>query len=141
MSKRSQNRIVRTLFSVSGLILLGKLMGFVKQMVVANQFGTTIETDLITLSEGFIGNIQYLLVQALVTSFISVYIHTRERDEEHASRFAMDTIKAFTMVAAGLTTVVCLGAPWIARHIAPSYSAELSHALAGYLRLFSPRRV
>lgn len=132
------NHIVRSVFSVTGLIILSKLMGFVKQMVVANQFGTTIETDLITLSEGFIGNIQYLLVQALVTSFISVYIHTRERDEEHASRFAMDTIKAFTMVAAGVTAVVCLGAPWIARLIAPSYSTELSHALAGYLRIFSP---
>ena len=126
------------LFSVTGLIILSKLMGFVKQMVVANQFGTTIETDLITLSEGFIGNIQYLLVQALVTSFISVYIYTKEQEEARASRFAMDTIKAFTFVAAALTAIVCLGAPWIARLIAPSYSAELSGALARYLRLFSP---
>lgn len=113
-------------------------MGFVKQMVVANSFGTTIETDLITLSEGFIGNIQYLLVQALTTSFISVYIYTKEQDETLASRFAMDTIKAFSLVAAALSAAVFLGAPWIGRMIAPNYSDELSAALAGYLRLFSP---
>ena len=133
-----QNRIVRMLFSVTGLVILSKLMGFVKQMVVANQFGTTIETDLITLSEGFIGNIQYLLVQSLVTSFISVYIYAKGQDEDHAFRFAMDTIKAFTVVAAALAGTVCLGAPWIARLIAPSYSGQLSDALAGYLRLFAP---
>lgn len=133
-----QNRIIRTLFSVTGLIILSKLLGFVKQMVVAGFFGTTLETDLINLSQGFIGNIQYVLIHALVTSLVSVYIYTAQQGEEPAQRFAMDTLKAFTLVATVITAVVFCTAPWLARLIAPSYSAENTAMLSGYLRLFSP---
>ena len=95
-----QNRIARTLFSVSGLILLGKLMGFVKQMVVASAFGATIETDLINLSHGFIGNLQYLLVQSSVTSVVSIYIHMESKREEDARRFAGDAVRALALISA-----------------------------------------
>lgn len=75
-----QNKFFRTFSSVTGVILLGKLMGFVKQMVTAGTFGATIETDLINLAEGFIGNIQYVLVQVLLTAFTATYIHIWEQD-------------------------------------------------------------
>ena len=140
-SRLKANRLLRTIFSVSGVILLAKLLGFVKQAVTASTFGATIETDLISLSEGFIGNIQYVLVQVLLTSFTTIYIHAREKEEEQAQCFAMDAVKVFSLIALGLSTAVLLGAPLIARIIAPSYSPELSARLIGYLRLFSPALV
>ena len=130
--------ILRTLFSVTGLIILSKLIGFVKQMVVADIFGTTLETDLINLSQGFIGDIQYVLVQALMTSMVSVYIYTSRKGKDTVQQFAMDTLKAFTLVAAAITALVFCAAPWLSRLIAPSYSDENSAVLSGYLRLFSP---
>lgn len=141
MAKLNENRFLRTFSSVTGVILVSKLLGFVKQMVTASTFGATIETDLINLSQGFIGNIQYVLVQILLTSFTATYIHTREEGELSAKRFAMDTVKAFSLIAAALAAVVALGAPFVARIIAPSYSQELSARLAGYLRLFAPMLV
>lgn len=136
------NRIFRTIFSVSSVILLAKLLGFAKQAVTASTFGATIETDLISLSEGFIGNIQYVLVQVLLTSFTTIYIHAREKEEEKQARsFAMDAVKVFSLIALGLSAVVLLAAPLIARIIAPSYSPELSTRLTGYLRLFAPALV
>lgn len=133
-----KNRVFKTLFSVTSLIIVGKLLGFVKQMAVASAFGTTIETDLISLSQGLIGNIQYVLVQTLLTSFISVYLHTRGRDETLENRFAADVLKVFLTIAAALMGIVLLLAPVLAKIIAPSYSGDLQTRLAGYLRLFSP---
>ena len=133
-----QNRIARTLFSVSGLILLGKLMGFVKQMVVASAFGATIETDLINLSHGFIGNLQYLLVQSSVTSVVSIYIHMESKREEDARRFAGDAVRALALIAAGAVLLVLGGAPWLSKLLAPTYTPELSARLTFYIRLFAP---
>lgn len=133
--------VFRTFSSVTGVILLGKLMGFVKQMVTAGTFGATIETDVINLAEGFIGNIQYVLVQVLLTAFTATYIHTQGEGELPAKRFAMDTVKAFSLIAAAIAAAVMLGAPAVARIIAPSYSPEVSARLAGYLRLFAPALV
>lgn len=133
-----KSKLFQSVFSVSGVLLLSKLMGFAKQMVTAGTFGATMETDLISLSQTFIGNIQYVLVQTLLTAFVAVYIHLRERDEGEAQGFAVAAGKAFTLLAALIAAVVILFAPAIARIIAPSYSAEVSARLANYLRLFAP---
>lgn len=133
-----KTRIVRTLFSVSGLILLGKLIGFVKQMVVASAFGATIETDLINLSHGFIGNLQYLLVQCSVTSVVSIYIHMGSKREEDARRFAGDAVRALAIISAGAVLLVLGGASWLSKLLAPSYAPEVSARLTFYIRLFAP---
>lgn len=138
MKKIGQSGIFRAFSSVTVLIFLSKIMGFIKQMLVAGTFGATIETDIVNLSEGFIGNIQYVLVQVLLTSFTAAYINMREQGESEAKHFAMDTIKAFSLVAAALAAAIILGAPVVARVLAPSYSPEHSARLAGYLRLLAP---
>ena len=60
MKRRSG--LARSLLSVSSVLILVKALGFVKQMVIAAAFGANVETDLINISYGFIGDIQYLLV-------------------------------------------------------------------------------
>lgn len=117
---------------------MSKLMGFIKQMVTASAFGATLETDLISLSQGFIGNIQYVIVQVLLTSFVSIYIHFQETDKDSAGHFAGDVIRVFLCVAGVIVAVLLAFAPYIARIIAPSYDAAASARLTGYLRLFSP---
>lgn len=136
--KVKNNRLLRTLSSVTGLIVVGKLLGFIKQMVTAASFGTTLETDIINLAQGLIGDLDYLLIQTMVTALVSVYIHTQVQGEAHSRRFAFQAFKAFTLLAAAVTVLVLLLAAPIARLLAPSYDAAASARLAGYLRLFAP---
>ena len=133
-----KNNIVRAIFSVTGIVFLAKLIGFVKQMVVSSAFGATLETDLINLSQEFIGNIQYILMQVLLTSVIPLYIYLSQEGDDKVKPFVADTIKVFTLIAGGLAAILMLTAPWIAKIIAPTYSSEVSAALSGYLRFFSP---
>ena len=51
-------RIIKSMLSVSGIVLLGKVLGFIKQMVTAKAFGATVETDIISLSEGLVVNVR-----------------------------------------------------------------------------------
>ncbi len=123
---------------MTGVILLTKLFGFFKQMFTAASFGASIETDLVNLSQTFVSNLQYVLMSALATSFVSVYIFAKEKDRDGSRRFAADTAKVFLLVTAAVVVLVELFAPWLARLIAPSYSAELSTVLTRYLRIFAP---
>ena len=123
--------------SVTGVILLAKLTGFVKQMLTAGLFGATLETDLILLSQTFAGNLQYLFSQVLLTAFTATYIHIHEEGGS-TQRFVSDTLKVFSLIAAALMGLTMLFSSWIARIIAPSYSPETTVRLSFYLRLYSP---
>lgn len=129
--ERDGNRFFRAFFSTTGVLLFSKALGFVKQMVTASAFGADTETDLINLATGLIGNSQYLLVQALLTAFLPVYVHIQ--NEQKAGRFASDALKAVTAIAAGAAGVILLAAPLAARLIAPSYGPEVSRRLAMWL--------
>ncbi len=133
-----QNKLLRVFTSITGVIILSKLLGFVRQMITASVFGATIETDVISLSEGLIGNIKYVLVQTLLTSFVAIYLHIREEDPRNARRFGVDVGKAFSLVAMVIIGVVLIFAQQIAKLIAPSYSAEHTAQLATYLRIYAP---
>ena len=130
-----QSRLLKNILSVSGVLILVKALGFFKQMVIAGIFGANAETDLINLSYGFIGDIQYLLVQVMLTAVVSVYIHVKEETQNEAGQFASDTLCAGTIVVAAISATIFMLSPWISKLLAPSYSQELSIQLRG---LYSP---
>lgn len=138
MENKRDKSILRTMASVSGIVVLAKILGFVKQMVTANAFGATMHTDIISLSEGLVGNLDYLLVQTLATAFIPTYIHARSQDEEGGAYFVSNTIKACLLLSLAIATVVFFAAPVISRVMAPSYTPEHSAWLAKYIRIFAP---
>lgn len=131
-------RILKSLISVTGIVLLAKMLGFIKQMVTANSFGATIETDIISLSEGFISNIDFLLIQALSTAFVPIYLKIKAKDEKRSKAFVSNTIKTFFIITAIISIVFILFSPFISKIIAPSYSKELSSTLSLYFRILSP---
>ena len=135
---KHRSRLFKSLLSVSGVLILVKVLGFVKQMVIAAVFGANAETDLISLSYGFVGDAQYLLVQVLLTAVVSVYIYAKGENQRTAGQFASDTLKAGTVVAAVVSFGMIAGSRAIARLLAPTYSQELSQRLAGYICLFAP---
>lgn len=131
--------ILKTVFSVTGVIVAAKLLGFIKQAVTASLFGTTLETDLINLSQGLLGNLDYVLVQILLTSFTALYIRLMEEvDPDEVHRVVSDTLKTFTLIAAAVAGMVFAAAPLIARVLAPSYGTEDLARLTSYMRMYLP---
>ena len=106
--------------------------------MVANSFGATIETDLISLSEGLTTNIEYVISQTIVTAFAPIYIHAKARNKAEGDQLISDSLKIFPMLTCVLSILIMLFAPILSRIIAPTYDPVLSARLTGYLRLFSP---
>lgn len=130
-------KITKSLLSVSGIILLSKVLGLVKQMVTANAYGATVDTDIISLSEGLITNVDFLLVQALSTAFIPTYI-SAEKSVSEKSKFVSNTIKVFFLITLLVSVAIFATSPLLSKILAPLYSDELSNKLSLYLRIFAP---
>ena len=135
MTKRN---IFVSIISVSGIVLIAKMFGFIKQIVSANAFGATIQTDLISISEGLISNLDYLLVQALSTAYIPTYLAVKKDSAEDEKGFVSDSIKIFLLITICVSGIVFFASPVISKLLAPTYSTEISHQLASYIRVLSP---
>jgi putative peptidoglycan lipid II flippase len=131
-------RIFRSIFSVTGVLILAKIVGFVKQMITAGVFGASADTDLINLSQELIANIEYVLVHTVSTAFVVVYIKVNQQKKEEGDRLVSDTIKVASVGVLCLILLVELAAPFISKVIAPSYGADKSALLAGYIRIYAP---
>lgn len=131
------NSILSKVISVSGIVLIAKLLGFLKQMITANAFGATLQTDMISISEGLITNIDYLIVQAFVTAFVPIYISIKVHDKDY-NKFFSNTV-TFMMLISIVITVVFVGfSPLLAKVLAPSYSYEETQMLSRYIMVLSP---
>jgi len=119
------------------IVIFSKILGFLKQILISYYFGTTIETDLISLSQDFISNINYVLTQIIIISFVSIFIHIKQTDSQKIPLFIASSFKLFLYFAIFSTALILLFSEEIAKIIAPTYSFELISILSSYLRLFS----
>lgn len=133
-----QNELFHILTSITGLVIISKIFGFIKQMVMANVFGATIETDLVSLSQGLYGNIEYVIAQVFTTAFVSIYIYIKSADITKSKIFISDVIKLMVGGSCIIAAAMVLCSPLLSRIIAPSYSDDLCKRLTFYIVIFSP---
>lgn len=134
----NSNRIIKAVFSVTSVLIIVKLFGFIKQVFVASTFGATIETDLINLSQEFVANIEYVLANTIATAFVSVYILAKTNSKEDGDRLFSDALKLVVAAIGIIVIAIFMVSPAIAKIIAPTYDAKLSSELTFYLRLYAP---
>ena len=128
--------IFKAVFSVSFVLLIAKILGFVKQIIVANAFGATVDTDVIALSQGIITDFEYLIAQTMITAFIPIYISVKEnnQDEKH---FVSNVLKIFSVISILISSMVFVFAPAVSRIIAPSYSGEIFDSFVHNVRIYA----
>ncbi len=135
---KKRKNLFKTLFSITGVVIIAKVLGFLKQVITASKFGASIETDIISLSEGFISNADYAIVQTLTTAFVATYIHINSNDKEEGKRFVSDSFKMMLVLSSIIALIFVLMAPIISKILAPTYTSELSSELSLYIRIFAP---
>ena len=138
MAKKTKG-IVATTALITVLTLVFKLLGFVKQAVVAYYFGTTLETDIYYVALNFVGSLSSAFIRAITISLVSIYTHCLVQKGREAS---YKLISACLEILVPIVLVVLLFAymftPQIASILAPSYSPDESTLLASYLRICYP---
>ena len=121
-----ERQVVGALGSIGGATLASRILGFVRDAVVAQVFGADPVTDAFLVAFRIPNILRRLLAEgALSTAVIPVftdYAMTRSRDE--LLRMLRAVLGA-ALIVLGLTSALgVVGAPWILTVIAPGFAAD-----------------
>ncbi len=136
MSKKKS--IILSAIVVIGVILGSKVLGFLRQVIIASSFGANFETDIFFVSSEFMTGLSQALISSLITALVTVYIDvTIKKSRREANSVASKMLVIFLLIGGGLVLLTNLFTPQLATLLAPSYSIEHRLELIRYLRFFS----
>ncbi len=142
MEQERPGRIARAAGVVSGATLLSRILGFVRDMIIARTFGAGTATDAFFAAFRLPNMLRELLGEgALSAAFIPVFTEAfTKRGRESAWRLAWTILTLLALLLVLVSLAGILLAPWLIRLIAPGFQAIPSKLdLAIYLtRLMFP---
>lgn len=131
--------VLATTAVVAGMTFGFKILGFVKQAVIAYYFGTTFETDIYNLAYTFVGTLTSAFVRAISISMVSIYTHTLiQKGKDAASKLICACLEFMLPIAPFILLLAYMLTPVIAKILAPTYTPEQSVLLQHYLQICFP---
>lgn len=135
VSRNNGRGIVASSVAVSAFVVFTKVIGFVRQAVVAAFFGATAETDAFFLTSGFVMSFGTMAFSSLSVTLLTMYVNEKERGEVFSSELVSSALKLFVPIAAISALLMCLFSDVLARILAPAYDASELEIVSHYLRL------
>ncbi len=116
---------------------LGKLMGFVKEMLIANYWSTSATTDTFKVVYNSIIFLVYSKVEKLLRpTYLPIFVKHRDQNEgAEARRFFSTTSTLVFLAVTVITAVVAVFAPWIMRTGWPQITGQYHDLAVELLRL------
>ncbi|MGM8215066.1 murein biosynthesis integral membrane protein MurJ [Bacillaceae bacterium W0354] len=108
MSKLKQAAIWTTLLSI-----FLKLLGFVRESIIAKEFGANEYTDGFLLAFTFVTLILAVVANGFNSAFLPHYVKFRQRDLKRAERDASSLLNRVVLFFGGLSVVIYFFTPWI----------------------------
>ncbi|MDQ2648056.1 MAG: murein biosynthesis integral membrane protein MurJ [Actinomycetota bacterium] len=126
-------------FLVAAGILLSRLAGLVREVVIAKYLGVSATADVFKAAVRIPNLIQNLLGEGVLSaSFIPVYSRLLDEDRRKANRLAGNVLGLLLAVMAGLVAVGVLLAGPITRLVTPGFSGERLELATTLLRIAFP---
>ncbi len=122
---KKNNTIIGSALLVMIVSLASKLLGFVRQMVIAASYGSNTNTDIFFVSSEFMLSLSGALLASLTTALVTIYIDTAtKKNRESANAIASKMLTLFLLASGAFILIINLFAPQIARILAPSYTSS-----------------
>ena len=118
--------LIRQFANVGGATLASRLLGFVRETMIANALGAGPVADAFYAAFRFPNLFRRLFAEgAFNAAFIPLFARTLEGEgDEAARRFAEDVLASLLLVLAALTAVVMIATPLIVTLIAPGFTSN-----------------
>ena len=118
--------LVRQFVGVGGATLASRLLGFVRETMIAGALGAGPVADAFYTAFRFPNLFRRLFAEgAFNSAFIPLFSRTLEGEgEAEARRFAEDVLAVLVVILAALTAVVMIATPWIVALIAPGFTDD-----------------
>ena len=138
MSDKTQS-IAKSATLVTIMMLSFKILGFLKQAVIAYFYGATLQTDAYFIAWGFISGVSEAIIKALSVSIVAIYTSLRiQKGKKEANKLINGLIEILVPVFCFLMFVIIISSPLFSHILAPSYKSAESHALTVYIIVLAP---
>ncbi len=119
-------KLLQSTAVVSSMTLVSRLLGYVRDMVIAVSFGATGATDAFFVAFRIPNMLRRMFAEgAFSQAFVPVFTEHRETGREHEVRDLVDHVAgSLTLILAIITTTGVLAAPWLILLFAPGFADE-----------------
>ncbi len=117
--------LLRALATVSGMTLVSRILGFVRDAVIARLFGAGFATDAFFVAFRIPNLLRRLFAEgAFSQAFVPVLAQYRTRNGEEGTKLLVDRVATvLTLSLVAVSAIGVLAAPWIIYVSAPGFSA------------------
>lgn len=129
----SENRrVVKAAGVIGSFTLLSRILGFIRDMIMANFFGSGLLSDAFIAAFRLPNLMRRLLAEgSLVLAFVPVFTdHLENKGREEAFRLAMSAVKSLTLILLGVTALGVVFSPWIMALLTPGFDQPEKMAVA-----------
>lgn len=98
-----KNKLIKTSFSVAMVTIVAKIIGFLRNVVVASAYGESWQIDAFFFAESLPGMLFPSVCMSLATAFVPLYINRNGTEER--KRFAACCLRGTTYLAIGLGVI------------------------------------
>lgn len=131
--------IFKSSLYVSILMILFKFLGFIKQAVIANYYGASMDTDIYNIAYGFVTGIAAVSISSLSMVLVPICNRLFQNDnQDDLNKFITNLFKFLFVFISGVIIIVFLAAPYLAKLLAPNYDFTNLNILTKYLRVLLP---
>jgi putative peptidoglycan lipid II flippase len=118
--------LLKALVTVSGMTLVSRVLGFVRDAAIARAFGAGPATDAFFVAFRLPNLLRRLFAEgAFSQAFVPILAEVRNRDGHAAARDLIDrTATLLAVILAAVTVVGVLAAPWIVWASAPGFDRD-----------------
>ena len=129
-------RVFKTTMLVTLVIILSKVSGFVRDMILANYFGTGIANDAYVSAYSLFYLPVLLFNSCISATLIPLYVQEREQHSlRHSNRFASNTLNLFALAALAISALVYALARPLVRVIYVGFDAEKTELTVRLVRI------
>ena len=134
--------IARATVVIAVINLTSKLLGFIRDMVIAREFGATGATDAYLVAYTVPYVLMNILAIALATVVVPIFSEYQSKGQRQEAWRLFATVTNLTALAfAVLSGIGMLGAPFLVKIIAPGLSPEVSQLTVELTRIMLPMLV
>ena len=118
--------LLRSLVTVSGMTLLSRILGFVRDFIVARIFGAGMATDAFFVAFRLPNLLRRMFAEgAFSQAFVPVLAEYRSRRGDVETKRLVDHVAGVLLLALiGVTLLGVVGAPWLIAATAPGFAAD-----------------
>lgn len=130
------NKTIKALSTVSILLVISKLFGFIREIVIAAIYGATYQTDAYNMAFNIIGFSTAIISVGVATIIIPMYNHRRvQQSQEEADSFASNILWITSLFYIAISIIGIVIAPVVVKVFAPSFGDEVAALTVKIVRI------